>query len=135
MCERGGEITPGEFRAVARRRIGAARSQRAARRSCHAETAANIASRRAIYEVRAAHSPETQLWHSQDSTAWTVVYEADARFPVSCLNRFIYVKPVRDLTEALQNADAVRGQVSTVGLAAPDIARGASWPRSWRAGA
>jgi hypothetical protein len=82
------------------------------------ETAATIASRRAVYEVRAAHSPETRQWRSTNSTAWTVVYEADARFQASCLNRFIYVKPVRDLTEALQNADAVRGQISTVGLAA-----------------
>ncbi len=82
------------------------------------DVTANIASRRAIYEVRAAHSLETFVWASKGSTAWTVVYEEDARFQASCLNRFIYVKPVHNLTEALHNADAVRGQVSTVGLAA-----------------
>lgn len=85
-----------------------------------ADTAAAIASRRAIYEVRAAHALHTRVWRSANSTAWTVVYEEDARFQTSCLNRFIYVKPVRDLTEALQNADPVRGSVSTVGLAAPE---------------
>jgi hypothetical protein len=47
-----------------------------------------------------------------------VVYEADARFQVSCLHRFVYVKPAKDLAAALRGADAVRGQVSTVGLAA-----------------
>jgi hypothetical protein len=83
-----------------------------------AETAATIASRRAFYEVRAAHSPDTRFWRSQNSTAWTVVYEADARFQLSCLNRFIYVKGATDLKTALENADAVRGKVSTVGLAA-----------------
>jgi len=77
-------------------------------------------SRRGIYEVRAAHSPETLLWRSKDSTAWTVVYEADPRFQLSCLNRFIYVKAVKDLEEALQNTEGVRGKVSTVGLAAPE---------------
>jgi hypothetical protein len=82
------------------------------------ETAAAIASRRAVYEVRAAHSPDTQMWFSKHSTAWTVVYEEDPRFQTSCLNRFVYVKPVRHLDEALQNADAVRAHVSTVGLAA-----------------
>lgn len=83
--------------------------------------AINIASRRAIYEVRAAHSPETtRHWCSKNSTAWTVVFEADARFQVSCLNRFIYVKPVKDLAEALHHADEVRGKVSTVGVAAPE---------------
>jgi len=82
------------------------------------ETAATIAARRAIYEVRAAHSPDTRLWHSPDSTAWTVVSEADALFQMSCLHRFIYVKAVKDLTEALHGADGICGRVSTVGLAA-----------------
>jgi len=84
------------------------------------EAAAAISSRRSFYEVRAAHSPDTRLWSSKDSTAWTVVFEADPKFQISCLNRFIYVKGVANLTEALQNADAVRGQISTVGLAAPE---------------
>lgn len=91
------------------------------------ESAAAIASRRAFYEVRAAHSPDTRSWCSRNSTAWTVVFEADARFQVSCLNRFVYVKSVEHLEEALQGADTVRRQVSTVGLAAgaerlPDLA-------------
>jgi hypothetical protein len=84
------------------------------------EVAAGIASRRSIYEVRAAHSPDTRHWCSRNSTAWTVVFEADPRFQLSCLNRFIYVKGVRDMTEALQSADTVKGQVSTVGLAATE---------------
>jgi hypothetical protein len=87
------------------------------------ETSAAIASRRAIYELRAAarlEEQDTRFWRSKNSTAWTVVYEADARFQVSCLNRFIYVKGVKNLTDALQNTDSVRGQVSTVGLAAPE---------------
>jgi hypothetical protein len=85
-----------------------------------AETAAAIASRRSFYEVRAAHAPDTRQWCSRNSTAWTVVYEADLRFQLSCLNRFIYIKGAKDLTDVLQNADAYRGKVSTVGLAVPD---------------
>jgi hypothetical protein len=84
------------------------------------ESTAAIASRRSFYEVRAAHAPDTRQWCSRNSTAWTVVYEADPRFQLSCLNRFIYVKPARDLTDVLQNADAYRGKISTVGLAVPD---------------
>ncbi len=80
--------------------------------------AASIATRRAFYEVRAAHSPETRQWCSEGSTAWTVVYEADARFQISCLNRFVFVKEISDLDEVLRAAETVRGQVSTVGLAA-----------------
>jgi hypothetical protein len=83
------------------------------------ETAAAITSRRAIYEMRAAQGPETQIWASKNGTAWTVVYESEPRFQSSCLNRFIYVKGVEDLRQALQAAESVRGQVATVGLAAP----------------
>ena len=82
--------------------------------------AATIASRRDFYRVRAAASPETRLWCSEGSTNWTVVFEADARFQLSCLDRFIYVKNAADLTGTLNQADGVRGQVSTVGLAAHD---------------
>lgn len=83
------------------------------------ETAATIASRRAFYEVRAAHSPDTRFWRSENSTAWTVVYEADPLFQLSCLNRFVYVKNATDAIRAMQSADSVCGKVSTVGLAAP----------------
>jgi len=84
------------------------------------EAAAQIASRRAFYEVRAAHSPDTRLWTSEQSTAWTVVYESGAKFPHSCLNRFIYVKGVPDLKAVIEGADTVRKQVSTVGIAASE---------------
>jgi hypothetical protein len=84
------------------------------------EVSIGIASRRGIYEVRAAHTPDTRQWCSEGSTAWTVVFEADARFQLSCLNRFVYVKPVANLAEALHGADPVRQQVSTVGLAVPE---------------
>ncbi len=82
------------------------------------EAAAVIASRRSFYEMRAAATNDTKLWRSEGSTAWTVVYEADPQFQLSCLNRFIYVKPVSDAAEAMRQAESVRGKVSTVGLAA-----------------
>src|SRR5208283_4256974 len=109
----GGEVSPEKFAERLAEELER-REQTEPRGELPAEHAAVIASRRGIYEVRAAHSPEsTQHWCSRNSTAWTVVYEADTRFQISCLNRFIYVEPAKDLTEALQNADAVRGKVST----------------------
>ena len=87
------------------------------------EIAATIASRRSFYEIRAARCEdphETRIWQSSNSTAWTVLYEQDPIFQLSCLHRFIYVKEVKDLAETLRNVDSVHGQVSTVGLAAPD---------------
>jgi len=74
--------------------------------------------KRDFYRVRASASADTQLWASEGSTAWTVVYEADPRFQLSCLNRFVYVKRATDLDDVLHHAELVQGQVSTVGLAA-----------------
>jgi len=96
------------------------REQTEPRGELAAEHAAVIASRRGIYEVRAAHSPDTRMWLSQNSTAWTVIFEADPRFQKSCLNRFVYVKAVEGVSEMLHHAEAVRGKVSTVGMAAPE---------------
>ena len=48
-----------------------------------------------------------------------MVFEHDVRFQYSCLNRFIYVKPVPDPAAALRGVDELQGRVSTVGLAAP----------------
>lgn len=117
--QRGGEYAPEHFAQLLAEELER-RETIEPRGEVATEVAADIASRRGIYEVRAAHSPETQLWHCKHSTAWTVVCEADARFAVSCLYRFIYVKAVADLKSVLENADAVRGKVSTVGLAASE---------------
>jgi hypothetical protein len=81
--------------------------------------AAAIASRRSLYEALAAHRGDIKIWASPNSTAWTVVFEHDVTFQFSCLNRFIYVKPVPDVTAAIQGVDEIHGMVSTVGLAAP----------------
>jgi hypothetical protein len=82
-----------------------------------AEGAAFITNRRSIYQLRSANSPDTRIWSSDDSTAWTVVYESEPRFQSSCLNRFVYVKRAGNLSEALEAADHVQGKVSTVALA------------------
>jgi hypothetical protein len=116
----GGEVAPEHFAQLLAEELER-REATEPRGKLPAEHAAAIASRRSVYEVRAAQSPETtQHWCSKDSTAWTVVYEADARFQMSCLNRFIYVKAVADLKTLLENADGIRGKVSAIGLAAPE---------------
>ena len=122
--ERGGASTEEQFAELLARELDR-REQSEPRGELTPESAAVIASKRAFYEIRAAHSPDTRHWFSENSTAWTVICEADPRFQLSCLNRFIYVKGVASLTEALQSADAVRGKVSTVGLAATEDRAGA----------
>lgn len=114
--EEGGTVSP-ELFAESLAQVLDGREHAEPRGELTPQVAAAIASRRSIYELRAAHAPGTRLWCSKGSTDWTVVFEADPRFQLSCLNRFIYIKPARDLADALRNAEAVRGKVSAVGLA------------------
>jgi hypothetical protein len=113
--EQGGG-TGGEFANLLAEKLEAA-EQTHPRGALNARDAAAIAMRRAFYEVRAAHSPDTRIWASRESTAWTVILENDPRFEISCQNRFIYVKVVTELSHALQGAEPVSDKISTVGLA------------------
>jgi hypothetical protein len=115
--ETGGSVSPGEFAALLAAEL-ARIEQTAPRGQLSTAEAALIASCRAAYELRAAQSIETRQWHSPNSTAWTVVFEADPRFQLSCLHRFVYIKPVANLDEALHAAASVEGKVSTVALGA-----------------
>jgi hypothetical protein len=85
------------------------------------EESATIASKRAIYETLAAHRPDVKIWSSQNSTAWTVVFEHDAQFRFSPLNRFIFIKPIADVAAMLRGVDEIHGKVSTIGIAASEI--------------
>ena len=88
--------------------------------------AAEIHDIRANYRFRAASDPRVQLWESEDSTAWTVIYEDDPWFASSCLNRVVFVKPLPDdLSAAL---GPVQGWLGAIGIwpATPDYAERAA---------
>jgi hypothetical protein len=114
--EDGGKVTAEAFAALLAGQLEAV-EKTFPRGALNAREAAAIAARRSFYEVRAAHSLETKMWASLESTAWTVILENEPRFQVSCANRFIYIKAVADLTHALQGAALMWDKVSTVGLA------------------
>lgn len=82
-------------------------------------TAAAIATRRMFYEVRSATDKDNQIWSSPGSTSWTVVHENSHALQPSCLNRFVYVKPVNTFEDFLASIEPFHGRISTVGLAAP----------------
>lgn len=121
--ESGGAIDPAGF---AERLAQALEQRELAQPSgrVNAEVAATIQARRGFYEVRAAHSPETRVWSSPGSVAWTVVYEDDPVFQTSCLHRFILVKRIANLDELIRAAEPARSHVSTIGLAASDTEQG-----------
>ena len=60
------------------------------------EEKAAIANLRAAYRFRSANDLRVALWEGGGNMDWTVVYEEDAWFPASPLNRVIFVKPLPD---------------------------------------
>ncbi|MHB1309889.1 MAG: acyl-CoA reductase [Limisphaerales bacterium] len=118
--ETGSRTSPAKFaEAVAVALATAEQSQ--PRGPLSVQESAAIAARRGFYEVRAAHSHDTQLWCSPGTTDWTVVYENEPRFQLSCLNRFLHVKAVAGIDDALRGVDEYRGRISTVGLVAAGL--------------
>ena len=115
--ETGGAISPDKFAELLAAEL-AKREQTHPRGQLTFDEHSEISRRRGFYEVRASHSPETRCWFSPDSTAWSVIFEADPEFHASSLNRFIHVRPVIDLDQLILSIDKLRGKVSTVGLAA-----------------
>ncbi len=117
--ERGGLVSAEQFAEMLADELARC-EEREPRGNVTVEEAAAITTRRGFYEVRTAASMNTRQWTSPGSTAWTVIFEADPQFQVSCLNRFVYVKEVTGVSDALKAAEPVRDKVSTVGLAAPE---------------
>ena len=75
---------------------------------------AGIANLRAAYRFRAAGDLRVALWEGGANMDWTVIYEEDAWFTASPLNRVIFVKPLPEkLAEAMGPA---AGHVGAVGL-------------------
>ena len=120
--ESGGPATPEKFAERLATEL-AGREISTPRGRINPEAAGAIAYRRSFYEVRAANNTDTKLWKSDDSTAWTVVYEPEPQFQLSCLHRFVFIKGVASLDEAVSGVDAWREKISTVGLAASDEKR------------
>jgi len=75
---------------------------------------AGIANLRAAYRFRAAGDLRVALWEGGGDMDWTVIYEEDAWFTASPLNRVIFVKPLPEhLASAMGPAGA---HVGAVGL-------------------
>lgn len=81
------------------------------------EEAAAIQQARAEAEVRELRGEAVQLLASSGGTAWTVIYEEDAVFVPSCLNRVVRVKALADLGELPDLLRPASRYLQTVGAA------------------
>jgi hypothetical protein len=116
--ETGGSISPMDFAEQLGKEM-AAHEETHPRGEIESEAAAAINTRRMFYQVRATAAETTKMWHSAESTSWTVIYEDEPQFQRSCLHRFVYVKGVADSHQLFDSVAPIQGMVSTVGISAP----------------
>ncbi|MGH8048336.1 MAG: acyl-CoA reductase [Chthoniobacterales bacterium] len=84
------------------------------RRALTIGEAAAISDLRASYTFRSASDVRTQIWQSENSTDWTVIYEDDPWFATSPLDRVVFVKPLPvDFAAALE---PVRSWLGAIGI-------------------
>ena len=124
--EEGGELSP---RAFAERLSDAmaAYAARVPRGQLTVEEAAQIAKLRDAYEFRAAADKRVAIWPGRASpppqentlrrACWLVIYEEDPTFTVSCLNRVVFVKPIKHLESVPRFMRPFASNLSTVGIA------------------
>ncbi|MBX6363094.1 MAG: acyl-CoA reductase [Gemmatimonadetes bacterium] len=119
--EQGGEVSPREFAALI---AGALERLEAAlpRGSLRPGDAAAIHAARGAAEFRTIAGADVVL-HASPGTEWTVAFDADPAFTASCLNRFLWVKPLADLGDVLGLAGPVRAFLQTVAIAAAEDRR------------
>ncbi len=102
-AERGGEVGPAELAGLVAGALEVIERELPRGHLSPAESAA-IHQARGGAEFRALAGEDVML-HAGAGTAFTVAYDADPAFAVSCLNRFLWVKPLDDV---LQAAELVR---------------------------
>jgi hypothetical protein len=74
---------------------------------------------RGTYEFRQLADDRVLLLCSEPGTAWTVIYEEDAPFTASCLNRTIRVHAVDHIAAIPARLEPVRAYLQTAGAALP----------------
>ncbi len=82
---------------------------------------------RSSYAFREASDPRVKVWQSDGNTNWTVIYEEESQFAVSCLNRLVFVKPLPARETMGEALAMVCDHLSTIGLWPFSVAEAEKW--------
>jgi hypothetical protein len=118
FVERGGAVSPKAFAELLAEAMAAVHATLPRGPLPLADSTA-IQHLRGSYEFRALADARVLLLCSEPGTAWTVIYEEDAPFTASCLNRTIRVHPVADMAEIPSRLLPVQQYLQTAGVAVP----------------
>jgi hypothetical protein len=114
--EERGQLGPRKF-AEALAGAMAAYQARIPRGTLSVEEAAQVSTMRAGYLFRSETDRRVAVWSSPTPNEWTVIYEDDPSFALSCLNRVVFVKPTDGFKRVLDAIQKFAPRISTVGVA------------------
>jgi hypothetical protein len=114
--ERGGEVSPRAFAELLAEAMMTVQAELPRGPLPLADSTA-IRHLRGSYEFRALADDRVQLLCSEPGTAWTVIYEEEAPFTASCLNRTVRVHPVADIADIPARLAPLRAYLQTAGVA------------------
>lgn len=117
--ERGGDVSPQAFATLLAEGMAAMHAELPRGPLPLADSTA-IRHLRGTYECRQLADDRVMLLCSEPGTAWTVIYETDAPFTASCLNRTVRVHPVDDVEDIPARLIPVRSYLQTAGVALPE---------------
>ena len=118
--ERGGSLSPIAFATRLAEEL-AAIDRTLPRGRLSMDEAAQVQSARAAAEMQEAAGRRVTLFRSQQTTAWTVIFDAESlELSLSCLNRVVRVIPVDDLTDVPGFVRPLGPYLQSVGVAVPE---------------
>lgn len=113
--EMGGNITPNEFAKIVAEKMKNI-NQRLPRGKISLHESSAIVQQRGVYEFRKIRFPNISVYSSTLSTDWTVVYTNESKLNISCLNRFIFIKPFANMESLMQSVQPIQGKIQCIGL-------------------
>lgn len=116
FCEDGGAVSPAEWAGLLAGAMEALEAE-LPRGPISAEESSAIQQVRGAAEIADIAGKGVRLSASRGSTAWTVLYELDGAFRLSCLNRTVRVMPVATILEVPGLLTGVGDVLQTVGVA------------------
>jgi len=114
--ERGGEVDPAELAEMIGGALAGIGRELPRGRISPAEAAA-VHQARGAAEFRAIAGEDVVLHPQAVGSSFTVAYDADPAFAPSCLNRFLWVKPIDDLLQAVECVRPYAAYLQTVAVA------------------
>ncbi|MCL5019881.1 MAG: hypothetical protein M1426_05400, partial [Patescibacteria group bacterium] len=82
--------------------------------------AAQIQQIRGAVEFRKISGKPVELWTSPHGVQWTVFYEENPEFQLSCLNRVVWIKPVTNIETIPELLEPWKLYLQTIGVAIPE---------------